>query len=213
MCAARAGLDVGEYAARLVKKAVVGNGNAEKVQVHAMVIAAAAGREDRRARCRRCAGGRDHPRAPSSARAQAGLSICFEDTQCARVRGNDRETFRNPCRNQRRRRGDRRRRRRLSGARSGRTLDAIGPVGGEVLLLTELQVREDAWTLFGFGSAVERDSFRALTSVQGVGRPAGAGDPLGPVARRAGPRRRPGRQGDDRPRQRRRPQARRALRQ
>jgi holliday junction DNA helicase RuvA len=52
---------------------------------------------------------------------------------------------------------------------SGRTLDSIGPVGGQVLLLTELQVREDAWTLFGFGSAVERDSFRALTSVQGVG--------------------------------------------
>ena len=52
---------------------------------------------------------------------------------------------------------------------SARTLDAIGPVGGEVLLLTELQVREDAWTLFGFGSAAERDSFRALTSVQGVG--------------------------------------------
>ena len=52
---------------------------------------------------------------------------------------------------------------------SGRTLDAIGPVGGEVLILTELQVREDAWTLFGFGSATERDSFRALTSVQGVG--------------------------------------------
>ena len=37
MTAARAGLDVGEYAARLVKKAVVGNGNAEKAQVHAMV--------------------------------------------------------------------------------------------------------------------------------------------------------------------------------
>ena len=52
---------------------------------------------------------------------------------------------------------------------SGRTLDAIGPIGGEVLLLTELQVREDAWTLFGFGSAAERDSFRALTSIQGVG--------------------------------------------
>ena len=52
---------------------------------------------------------------------------------------------------------------------SGKTLDAIGPVGGEVVLLTELQVREDAWTLFGFGSAIERDSFRALTSVQGVG--------------------------------------------
>ncbi|WP_310467495.1 crossover junction endodeoxyribonuclease RuvC [Sphingomonas sp.] len=37
MCAARSGLAVGEYAARLVKKAVVGTGNAEKVQVHAMV--------------------------------------------------------------------------------------------------------------------------------------------------------------------------------
>ncbi|HVE00231.1 MAG TPA: Holliday junction branch migration protein RuvA [Sphingomicrobium sp.] len=52
---------------------------------------------------------------------------------------------------------------------SSRTLEAIGPTGGEVLLLTELQVREDACTLFGFGSAIERDSFRALTSVQGVG--------------------------------------------
>jgi crossover junction endodeoxyribonuclease RuvC len=37
MLAARSGLTVGEYAARLVKKAVVGNGNAEKVQVHAMI--------------------------------------------------------------------------------------------------------------------------------------------------------------------------------
>jgi crossover junction endodeoxyribonuclease RuvC len=37
MIGARSGLDVGEYAARLVKKAVVGNGNAEKAQVHAMV--------------------------------------------------------------------------------------------------------------------------------------------------------------------------------
>jgi crossover junction endodeoxyribonuclease RuvC len=35
--AARAGLVVGEYAARLVKKAVVGTGSAEKAQVHAMV--------------------------------------------------------------------------------------------------------------------------------------------------------------------------------
>ena len=35
--AARAGLSVGEYAARLVKKAVVGTGSAEKPQVHAMI--------------------------------------------------------------------------------------------------------------------------------------------------------------------------------
>ena len=37
MCAARAGLGVGEYAPTLVKKAVVGTGGASKDQVHAMV--------------------------------------------------------------------------------------------------------------------------------------------------------------------------------
>ncbi|HEX5237217.1 MAG TPA: Holliday junction branch migration protein RuvA [Sphingomicrobium sp.] len=52
---------------------------------------------------------------------------------------------------------------------SGKALDSLNSIGGEVVILTELQVREDAWTLFGFGSAAERDSFRALTSVQGVG--------------------------------------------
>ena len=37
MCAARSGVDVGEYSPSLVKKAVVGTGGAEKAQVHAMV--------------------------------------------------------------------------------------------------------------------------------------------------------------------------------
>ena len=37
MIAARSGMTVGEYAARLVKKAVVGVGSAEKPQVHAMI--------------------------------------------------------------------------------------------------------------------------------------------------------------------------------
>jgi crossover junction endodeoxyribonuclease RuvC len=37
LAAARNGIAVGEYAARLVKKAVVGTGGADKVQVHAMV--------------------------------------------------------------------------------------------------------------------------------------------------------------------------------
>jgi len=52
---------------------------------------------------------------------------------------------------------------------SARTLDALGGVGADVLILTELQVREDQWTLFGFGNAAERESFRILTSIQGVG--------------------------------------------
>lgn len=52
---------------------------------------------------------------------------------------------------------------------SSRTIDVIGGVGAQVTLMTELQVREDGWTLFAFGSAGERETFRLLTSVQGVG--------------------------------------------
>ncbi len=52
---------------------------------------------------------------------------------------------------------------------SARTLSAIGPLGGTVMLLTEMQVREDSMTLFGFGSGGERDWFRLLIGVQGVG--------------------------------------------
>ena len=52
---------------------------------------------------------------------------------------------------------------------SSRTLSAIGGTGSQVTLYTELQVREDSMTLFAFGSAGERDWFRLLTGVQGVG--------------------------------------------
>lgn len=37
LAAAKSGIEVGEYAPRLVKKAVVGTGTADKAQVHAMV--------------------------------------------------------------------------------------------------------------------------------------------------------------------------------
>jgi holliday junction DNA helicase RuvA len=52
---------------------------------------------------------------------------------------------------------------------SSRTLSVIGPIGGQVMVFTEMQVREDSMTLFGFGAAAERDWFRLLTGVQGVG--------------------------------------------
>ena len=52
---------------------------------------------------------------------------------------------------------------------SARTLEAIGDVGGHVMLLTEMQVREDAMTLYGFATAAEKENFSHLTSVQGVG--------------------------------------------
>ncbi|MEQ8311508.1 MAG: Holliday junction branch migration protein RuvA [Sphingopyxis sp.] len=52
---------------------------------------------------------------------------------------------------------------------SARTLDALGPVGGDVTIHTEMLVGEDFLRLLGFAKAEERDWFRLLTSVQGVG--------------------------------------------
>ncbi|MBD3746282.1 MULTISPECIES: Holliday junction branch migration protein RuvA [Sphingopyxis] len=52
---------------------------------------------------------------------------------------------------------------------SARTLDALGPVGGDVTIHTEMLVGEDFLRLLGFARAEERDWFRLLTSVQGVG--------------------------------------------
>ena len=54
-------------------------------------------------------------------------------------------------------------------AASTRTLSQLGAIGGEVMLHTEMQVSEDAIRLIGFATAEERDWFRLLTSVQGVG--------------------------------------------
>ena len=52
---------------------------------------------------------------------------------------------------------------------SGRTQGQLGMMGGEVTLLIEMQVREDSMTLYGFLDVVERDAFRLLITVQGIG--------------------------------------------
>ena len=52
---------------------------------------------------------------------------------------------------------------------SGRTQGTLVAAGGAVTLLTDMQVREDSMTLYGFVDSSERDAFRLLVTVQGVG--------------------------------------------
>lgn len=52
---------------------------------------------------------------------------------------------------------------------SAKTLAALGITGDHVTVHTEMLVAEDSIRLMGFASAEERDWFRLLTSVQGVG--------------------------------------------
>lgn len=52
---------------------------------------------------------------------------------------------------------------------SARTLDALGMRGDRVTVHTELQVSENDMRLIGFASGGEREWFRLLTGIQGVG--------------------------------------------
>ncbi|MBA17465.1 MAG: Holliday junction branch migration protein RuvA [Sphingomonas sp.] len=52
---------------------------------------------------------------------------------------------------------------------SAKTLEKLGIIGDQVTVHTEMLVSEDSIRLMGFASAEERDWFRLLTSVQGVG--------------------------------------------
>ncbi len=52
---------------------------------------------------------------------------------------------------------------------SARTLSALGETGEACTLYTDLQVSENDMRLLGFATAAERDWFRLLTGVQGVG--------------------------------------------
>jgi len=52
---------------------------------------------------------------------------------------------------------------------SAKTLAALGEAGEAVTVFTELQVSENDMRLLGFATSAERDWFRLLTTVQGVG--------------------------------------------
>ena len=49
------------------------------------------------------------------------------------------------------------------------TSEALPAVGEAVQLLTHLHVREDAMQLFGFGTSAERQLFRQLQTISGIG--------------------------------------------
>lgn len=52
---------------------------------------------------------------------------------------------------------------------TGKTISALSELDTECTVLTELVVREDSMTLYGFTSQADKDAFVLLQTVQGVG--------------------------------------------
>jgi Holliday junction DNA helicase RuvA len=49
------------------------------------------------------------------------------------------------------------------------TYSTLPDIQKDSMILTHLHVREDAWTLYGFATSDERDLFRLLISISGIG--------------------------------------------
>ncbi len=54
-----------------------------------------------------------------------------------------------------------------------RLMQQLPSAGDDCQVFTHLQIRDDQWTLYGFSSLAERDLFRQLISVSGIGAQSG----------------------------------------
>ena len=153
------GISVAEYAPNQVKKTVVGAGHADKNQIMVMLKILLPKAEPKSARRRRRAGDRHHACASSRQRhpaAESGrgmigklkglINSYGEDFVILDVGGVGYQVH---C--------------------SSRTLQALPSPGEAAVLSIETYVREDQIKLFGFRSDIEREWFRLLQTVQGVG--------------------------------------------
>ena len=156
---ARAGIPVAEYAPNLVKKTIVGAGHCEKEQIRLMLRRAAAeGRSADPRRRRRARHRGDACASPAKRHVEAegggamigklkGIIDSYgEDFIVLDVQG---VGYLVHC--------------------SARTLQALPAAGEAATLSIETHVREDQIRLFGFLTDVEREWFRLLQTVQGVG--------------------------------------------